>query len=109
VSPLGRRLGRIPSPYPPVRLTTTEAEELEALVTQGWELRGTPYTRDAAEAIVAWRERLALSRLERRQRREAANAYWTVDRLIALLRETDPEPGRRRQAEREAQARESAA
>jgi hypothetical protein len=80
--------GRIPSTYPPVDLSPAEAEELEALVTQGWELRGTPYTRDAAEAIVAWRERLALTRLERWQ---AANAYWTVDRLTGLLRETDPD------------------
>jgi hypothetical protein len=105
------RDGRPLSTYPPVRLSAEETEELHALIDQGLEVRERhpEFLREAAEAIVAWRERLALSRLERRQRREAANAYWTVDRLIALLRETDPEPGRLRQAEREAKARESAA
>jgi hypothetical protein len=104
VSPRG-----IPTPYPPVVLSAAEQEELEALVTQALELRGTGYADDAAEAIVAWRERLALSRLEREQAGQAANACWTVDRLLQLLREADPAPGRARQAEREAQARESAA
>jgi hypothetical protein len=48
-----------------------ECAELHALVLQAWELRDGPYLREAVEAIVAWHERRPLTRLERRQAREA--------------------------------------
>jgi len=73
-------------------LSAEETEELHALIDQGLEVRERhpEFLRDAAEAIVAWRERLALSRLERRQEREAAIAP-----LVQVLRETDPDRSRR--------------
>jgi hypothetical protein len=40
--------------------------ELRALVDQAFELRGTPYLRDAAEHIVDWRARTNLRHLARR-------------------------------------------
>ncbi len=57
-------------------------EHLRALVLQAFELRQTPYLRDAVDAIVAAYERKPLTLLERRQER--------TGRLIRLMRETDP-------------------
>ena len=54
-----------------------DSERLHALVSQAWELRGTPYLVDACLAVEdEWRRR-HLTRLER-------NAE-----LVALLRETE--------------------
>jgi hypothetical protein len=44
------------------------------LTDQAWELRQTPYLRDACEAIIEWHERRHLRRLEREQERAAALA-----------------------------------
>jgi hypothetical protein len=62
--------------FEPVTFSTDEAEELRALVWQAWEIKEQfpEHLSDAAAAIVEWRERLPLSRLERRQEREAAAA-----------------------------------
>jgi hypothetical protein len=49
-----------------------ERAEFYALVVQAFELRETPYLRDAVDAIVVWQERRPLVALERRQEREAA-------------------------------------
>jgi hypothetical protein len=46
--------------------------ELHALVLQAWELRDTPYLRDACEAIGEWHERQPLTKLEAEQAFEAA-------------------------------------
>ncbi len=62
--------------------------ELRALVLQAWELRRTPYLRDAVEAIVAAHERAPLTLLEARQERRG--------RLVRLLRATAPERAGRR-------------
>jgi len=59
--------------------------ELEALVGQAWELRGTGYIYDAVDAILDWHDRRALRDLERRQARDAR-----VGRLVGFLRATDP-------------------
>jgi hypothetical protein len=56
----------------PGREAAAEERELRALVDQAWELRGTPYLRDACEAIVDWHERRHLRRLEAEQERTAA-------------------------------------
>jgi hypothetical protein len=68
-------------------VTPEEDRELAALVAQAFELRGTPYLRDAVEAIVDWHDRRQLRRYEREQRARAA--------LIQLLRETDAKRTRR--------------
>jgi hypothetical protein len=46
---------------------TSEDRELAALVAQAFELRGTPYMRDAVEAIVEWHDRRQLRRYEQEQ------------------------------------------
>jgi hypothetical protein len=53
-------------------VTSDDARELRALVDQAWELRGTPYLRDAVAAIVDWHDRRHLRRLEADQERAAA-------------------------------------
>jgi hypothetical protein len=60
--------------FEPVTFSAEEAQELRALVWQAWEIQEQhpEHLSDAAAAIVEWRERLPLSRLERRQAREAA-------------------------------------
>ena len=63
-------------------MTRADDLEIRALVSQAWELRGTPYLIDAAAWIVDWHERRYLRVLERRQERRA--------RLLRALRETDP-------------------
>jgi hypothetical protein len=63
-------------------VTPREEEELRALVDQAYDLRGNPYFTDAIHAIVDWHER---RHMRRREYREAH-----VDRLVALMRETDP-------------------
>jgi hypothetical protein len=60
-----------------------EDVELAALASEAWELRNSAYLVDAAEAIATWHERRHLRELERRQE---ANG-----RLVAVLRETDPQ------------------
>jgi len=47
-------------------LTAAEDAQLCRLVYQGFDLRETPYLRDACEAIVDWHERTLPDRLERR-------------------------------------------
>lgn len=66
------------------------AAYLLALVIQAFELKGSPYFIDAVAAIVDAHEREPLARLERRQAR--------TNDLIRLLRETDPNRIRGRQA-----------
>jgi hypothetical protein len=56
--------------------------KLEALVGQAFELRDSPYLRDAVEAIVEHHDRRALTEFERRQQQLAD--------LRRLLRETAP-------------------
>ncbi|MGZ8706835.1 MAG: hypothetical protein ACXW0R_05560 [Gaiellaceae bacterium] len=56
----------------------TDARELHALVCQAFDLRETPYDRDACEAIIDWHERRWLRALERKQERDA--------RALRLLR-----------------------
>jgi hypothetical protein len=55
-------------------VTVAEESELRALTDQAWELRQTPYLRDACEAIIEWHGRRHLRRLEREQERAAALA-----------------------------------
>jgi hypothetical protein len=43
---------------------SAEDRELRALVDQAFDLRGTPYLRDAVEAIVEWHQRRYLRRYE---------------------------------------------
>jgi hypothetical protein len=43
-----------------------EAAQLRRLTDQAFDLRGTPYLRDACAAIVQWHERTLPDRLERR-------------------------------------------
>jgi hypothetical protein len=57
----------------------TGEEQLRALVGQAFELRETPYCRDAVDAIVEWHARRYLRRLEHEQERAAE--------LAQLLRE----------------------
>ena len=63
----------------------TRGLELRALVAQAWELeeRSSPYLLDAAAAIVDWHERRYLRFLEREQEE--------LDRLVLLLRDTNPD------------------
>lgn len=61
-------------------MTVREQRELDALVTQAIEHRGSPYLLDACAAIAAWFERRELTELEHRQER--------TSRLVRLLRET---------------------
>jgi hypothetical protein len=61
-------------------MTAPEQRELDALVTQAIEHKGSPYLLDACNAIVAWYERRQLNELEHRQERSS--------RLVRLLRET---------------------
>lgn len=64
-------------------MTAAERERLRALVDQAWELRGSPYLRDACEAIIDWHDRRALARLELQQVKSAA--------ALALLRRINRE------------------
>jgi hypothetical protein len=54
---------------PPPRdgLSESELVELYQLFDQAWALRHTGYAVDACEAIVEWRRRLPVRRLEQRQ------------------------------------------
>jgi hypothetical protein len=52
-------------------MTRREQVELYALICQAWELRGTPYLRDACQAIVDWNERRPLTALEHYQSAQA--------------------------------------
>jgi hypothetical protein len=61
-------------------VTAREQRELDALVVQAIEHKGSPYLVDACSAIVAWFERRDLTELEHQQERTA--------RLVRLLRET---------------------
>ena len=62
-------------------MTLEEQIELRALVIQAMDLRDGPYLRDACEAIVTWHERRALTRLERKQERDARIAH--LARLVS--------------------------
>jgi hypothetical protein len=59
---------------------------IEALVVQAIELKGTPYVRDACEAILAAHFRQPLTRLE--------NEWDHHADLVKLMRETDPRSNR---------------
>jgi hypothetical protein len=48
-----------------------ESDELYELVAQAWELRGSPYFRDACEAVVEWHQRRRLRRIEVEGERDA--------------------------------------
>jgi hypothetical protein len=61
-------------------VTPREQRELDALIVQAVEHKGSPYLVDACGAIVAWFERRGLTELERQQERQA--------RLLRVLRET---------------------
>jgi hypothetical protein len=50
----------------PLPFSDVEAAQLRRLVNQAFDLRETPYLRDACAAIVAWHERTLPDRLERR-------------------------------------------
>jgi hypothetical protein len=62
---------------------TADELELRALAAQAFDLRATPYFRDAIAAIVDWHDRRHLRAYERRQEELA--------RLVRLLEETDLE------------------
>jgi hypothetical protein len=53
-------------------LSDVEAPQLRRLVYEAFDLRKTPYLRDAVAAIVDWNERTLPDRLERQARRRAA-------------------------------------
>lgn len=73
------------------QLVAERYQVCEALLVQAWELRGSPYLRDAVQALIDEWERWPLRMLELRQERQA--------RLLRLLRETDPASlGRKRAA-----------
>lgn len=55
---------------------------LMALIVQAIELKGTPYFFDACRAIIDAHDRAPLTRLERREERNA--------RFVRLLHETNP-------------------
>ena len=82
----------------PVRHSTgdfsiKETATLIALVYQAFELRESPYQRDAVDAILCWHERLALTRFEGGKDRQARSARLTRQRQdshVELLRETNP-------------------
>jgi hypothetical protein len=61
-------------------VTAREQRELDALIVQAIEHKGSPYLLDCCGAIVAWFERRELTELEHQQDRQA--------RLVRLLRET---------------------
>lgn len=65
-------------------------ETLRVLVAQAWELRASPYLRDAVEAIVDAHDRRALEEFERRQESEA--------RLFRLFRSPDVPAAKERAA-----------
>jgi hypothetical protein len=65
-------------------VTPAEAEELHALVIQAFDLRESPYFRDAVDAIVLWHERRPLRRHELSLEERAS-----VTRFRRLLAETN--------------------
>jgi hypothetical protein len=100
------------------RLEFTPQEEVEllALLSLAWALRGTDAYRPALETICDWRQdllgrraqtllaRLAAeeaaraSELERRHEQWGAAAELSVDELVQLLHETDPDRQRAKAA-----------
>lgn len=50
-----------------MRFDPAEQLQLATLVGQAWELRETPYTDDAVDAIVDWHDRRHIQAFERRQ------------------------------------------
>jgi hypothetical protein len=71
-------------------LNRDEELELQGLAGQAFELKDSPYLRDACEAILDWHDRRHVRRLEREQERAAA--------LVRLLRATCPDSASRRSA-----------
>jgi hypothetical protein len=61
-------------------MTPREQRELDALVVQAIEHKGSPYLIDACGAIATWFERRDLTEFEHQQERTA--------RLVRLIRET---------------------
>jgi hypothetical protein len=56
----------------PLPFSELEDAQLRRLVYQAFDLRETPYFRDACEAILDWNDRTLPDRLERRARRAAS-------------------------------------
>lgn len=68
--------GRLPAPLHrnslhQIVLDAEDELELRRLCGQAFELKGTPYLRDACEAIIEWHDRRHVRVLERRERQRA--------------------------------------
>jgi hypothetical protein len=72
-----------------LELTPEEELELAALVIRACDCRGTPALDGAVSDIVEWWEQRPVSWLRRREEQQAATAR-RIERLVALMRDTNP-------------------